>query len=309
LKLERPSVATPSGDRALALDYRDWVGAEGTRPPGARAGSLALGYLLTENQVFRLRPSQPTDGSTVRVIASPTLARGAGTGGVLPLFVGTTRVNVRIAATAHRFPSAIGDFVVADRSRLETALNAAVPGTALADEAWVSGGPSVGGRLEQRTVRVTSRRQVEGELRADPLARGSLLVLAAAALAALVLSLVGLGLTVAVDLRDEDGELFDLETQGLGPAALRRQVTLRAGAVVLLGLVGGVLLGAALALTVLEAIAVSANSTKPVPPLVLAPDWLGLVLGLVLFAVAAWVVVVLLTRAAFREQAPAPEPA
>ena len=309
LRLRRPSVATQSGSRPLALDYRDWVGAQGTRPPGAKAGALALAYLLTENQVFRLRPSQPTDGSPIPVLASSSLARAAGTGGVLPLFVGTTAVNVRIAASARRFPTTLGDFVVADRSRLETALNAAVPGTALADEAWVTGGPSTAARLESGHVRVTSRRQIEDELRSDPLARGSLLVLAAAALAALVLSLVGLALTVAVDLRDEDGELFDLETQGLGPAGLRRQVSLRAGAVVLLGLVGGVLLGTMLAVAVLEALAVSANSTKPEPPLVLAPDWVALVIGLALFAVAAAAVVALLTRTAFRDRAPSVEPA
>ncbi len=69
------------------------------------------------------------------------------------------------------------------------------------------------------------------------------------------------------------------------------------------------MLGATLAFTVLEAIAVSANSTKPEPPLVLAPDWLALLLGLALFVVAAAVVVALLTRSAFREQAPVPEPA
>jgi hypothetical protein len=243
------------------------------------------------------------------VIASTSLSRAAGTDGVLPLFVGTTPVNVRIAATARRFPTTLGDFVVADRSRLETALNAAVPGTAVADEAWVNGGPSTGSRLESGDVRVTSRRAVEDELRSDPLARGSLLVLAAAALAALVLSLVGLVLTVAVDLRDEDGELFDLETQGLGPAGLRRQVALRAGAVVVLGLLGGLLLGATLAFAVLKAVAVSANSTSPEPPLVLAPDWPALGLGLALFGLAAGVLVALVTRSAFREQVPTVEPA
>jgi hypothetical protein len=70
-----------------------------------------------------------------------------------------------------------------------------------------------------------------------------------------------------------------------------------------------VLLGATLAFAVLETLAVSANSTKPEPPLVLGPDWLALGLGLVLFALAAALVVALLTRAAFREQAPAVEPA
>jgi ABC-type antimicrobial peptide transport system permease subunit len=133
-----------------------------------------------------------------------------------------------------------------------------------------------------------------------------LLVLGAAALLALALSLVGLALTVSVELRDEAGELFDLETQGMGPAALRRQIRLRAGAVLLAGLVGGLLLGAVLALVVLKALAVSANSTTPVPPLVLAPDWPVLILGFVLFAALAVGLLALLTRAAFREQTSTP---
>ena len=171
------------------------------------------------------------------------------------------------------------------------------------------GGPGLTSRLAQHPptpVRITSRRAVEQELRFDPLARGTLLVLGAAALLALALSLVGLALTVAVELRDEAGELFDLETQGMGPAALRHQVRLRAGAVLVAGLVGGLLLGAVLALAVLKAIAVSANSTAPVPPLVLAPDWPMLILGFVLFTALALGLVALLTRAAFREQTATP---
>ena len=131
-------------------------------------------------------------------------------------------------------------------------------------------------------------------------------MLGAAALLALALSLVGVALTVAVELRDEAGELFDLETQGMGPAALRRQVRLRAGAVLLVGLVGGLLLGVVLALVVLKALAVSTNSTTPVPPLMLAPDWPVVMLGVVLFAAIALGLVALLTRAAFREQSATP---
>src|SRR4029079_16855620 len=114
-----------------AVDYRDWVDPHGRKATGAKPGLLALRYLLTENQAFRLRPAQPTDGAPIPVIASSSLARAAGSGAVVPLFVGTTPVNVRIAASAHRFPSISGDFVVADRSRLETALNSSVPGSAL----------------------------------------------------------------------------------------------------------------------------------------------------------------------------------
>jgi FtsX-like permease family protein len=306
LRIRRPLVAGPGGTRPLPVDYRNWVGAKGARP--TNAGSLALRYLLTQDQVFRLRPSQPTDNGPIPVIASASLARAVGDA-VLPLYVGTALVKVRIAGTARRFPTTSGDFVVADRSRLETALNAAAPGSAVADEAWVAGPPGLKPKLLQRPptpVRVTSRRAVEQELRSDPLARGSLLVLAAAGLVALALSLVGLALTVAVELRDEDGELFDLETQGMGPSALRQQVRLRAGAVLLAGLFGGLALGAVLALVVLKALAVSANSTEPVPPLVLAPDWPALLLGCALFVALALAVVALLTRTAFREQIATP---
>jgi len=308
LKLERPQVTAASGTRTLPVDYRDWVGAKGTRPPAATARSLALRYLLTQDQTFRLRPAQPTDNEPLPVIASTSLAHAIGNG-TLPLFVGNASVDVRVVGTARRFPTTSGDFVVFDRSRLETALNSSVPGSAVADEAWVSGAPGLTTKLTSGApspVRVTSRRAVEQELRSDPLARGSLLVLGAAALLALALSLVGLALTVAVELRDEAGELFDLETQGMGPEALRRQVRLRAGAVLLAGLVGGVVLGAVLALAVLKALAVSANSTEPVPPLVLAPDWPVLIAGFVLFAALALGLVALLTRAAFREQTAAP---
>jgi len=308
LKLQRPEVSGAGRTLTLPVDYRDWVGARGTRPPAATAGSLALRYLLTQDQVFRLRPAQTTDNSPIPVVASESLAHAIGNA-TLPLFVGPASVNVRVVGTARRFPTTSGDFVVFDRSRLETALNASVPGSGVADEAWVSGGPGLTSRLLQSSptpVRITSRRAVEHGLRTDPLARGSLLVLGAAALLALALSLVGLALTVTVELRDEVGELFDLETQGMGPAALRHQVRLRAGAVLLAGLVGGLLLGAVLALAVLKALAVSANSTTPVPPLVLAPDWPVLILGFVVFAALALGLIAVLTRVAFREQTATP---
>jgi hypothetical protein len=197
-----------------------------------------------------------------------------------------------------------GDFVVADGGRLETALNSAVPGSALADEAWVAGPTGLGPELQEAgpvPVRVSSRRALEAGLRADPLARGSLLILAASAAAALALSLLGLALMVAVDLRDEDGELFDLETQGLGPPGLRHHLQLRAAVVVLVGLVGGLVIGAVLALAVLKALAVSANSTEPVPPLRLELDWALLAVAFAGFIALTMGVAGFLTRTAFRE--------
>jgi hypothetical protein len=307
LRLGRPVVVGAHGASPLAIDYRQWVGPEGTRPAGSTsAHAIDLRYFLTQEQGFRLRPRQETDGAAVPVIASASLARAAGGSQVLAVYVGTARVNVRIAATARLFPSVSGEFVVADRGRLETAFNAAVPGSALADEAWVAGRAGLQPELERAgpvPVRVRSRRALEADLRADPLARGTLLILAASAVAALALALVGLALMVAVDLRDEDGELFDLETQGLGPPGLRHHLDLRAAAVVLAGLVGGLVIGAVLALAVLKALAVSANSTEPVPPLRLEPDWAVLAVALVVFVGLSTAAAGFLTRSAFREVA------
>ena len=64
---------------------------------------------------------------------------------------------------------------------------------------------------------VDSRRALEAEARRDPIAHGTLLALAVAAAVALVLALAGILLTVLGDLRDERGELFDLEAQGARP--------------------------------------------------------------------------------------------
>jgi hypothetical protein len=267
---------------------------------------LRVRYLLTQEQVFRLRPRQATDGSAIPVIASSALTRAAGGSAVLPVTVGSTPVNVRIAATARRFPSVSGDFVVADKDRLETAVNAAAPGSALADEAWVQGPAGLARQLEAAAavpVRVASRRALEAELRADPLARGSLLVLAAAAATALALAVLGLALMLAVDLRDETGELFDLETQGVGPPQLRDHVRLRTLTVAFAGLVGGVAIGALLTLAVLKALAVSANSTEPIPPLVLDPDWTALAIALGAFLALTFAVTAVLTRTAFRARA------
>jgi hypothetical protein len=217
-------------------------------------------------------------------------------------------VNVRVAGTARRFPTTSGDFVVFDRSRLETALNASVPGSGVADEAWVSGGPGLTSRLAQSPptpVRITSRRAVEHGLRTDPLARGSLLVLGAAALLALALSLVGLALTVAVELRDEVGELFDLETQGMGPAALRHQVRLRAGAVLLAGS-SAACCSAPCSPRRAEGARRECELDHAGAAARARPGLALLIVGFVVFAALALGLVAALTRAAFREQTATP---
>jgi ABC-type lipoprotein release transport system permease subunit len=150
-----------------------------------------------------------------------------------------------------------------------------------------------------------SRRAYANEIEAEPIARGSLLMLVAAAVVAVALAVAGLALGVLTELRDERGELLDLEAQGAAPSALRRQLRLRALAVGVFGLVGGVLAGALLAALVVRLVALTASATEPEPPLVLSLGWSAVLAGLVLGGIAAAALVLTATARAFRSPAAA----
>jgi ABC-type antimicrobial peptide transport system permease subunit len=121
-----------------------------------------------------------------------------------------------------------------------------------------------------------------------------------AALAALGLALVGLLLGVVSDLRDERGELFDLEAQGAQPSTLRAHLRLRSGFVAVFGVLGGVATGAVLAALIVALVTLTAGAVSPQPPLLLGVDWPLLLLGLVAYAAVAAGLVAVATRRAFR---------
>jgi predicted lysophospholipase L1 biosynthesis ABC-type transport system permease subunit len=148
-----------------------------------------------------------------------------------------------------------------------------------------------------------SQRRVRAELRGDPLAHGALLTLAGTALTALLLAIVGLVLGVVSDLRDESGELRDLETQGATPSLLRRHLRLRSLVVAALGLVGGVVTGAVLGALVIDLVTLTANAGEPRPPLRLVVDWPVVLAGALGYAALAAALVSVLTWNAFRGEA------
>ena len=100
-------------------------------------------------------------------------------------------------------------------------------------------------------------------------------------------------------VRDERGELFDLEAQGATPAMLRQHLRLRALIVVVLGLVFGAATGAVLSALVVSLVKVTANATEAQPPLVLSVDWRLVGIGVALYALAAALLVGLATWRAF----------
>jgi hypothetical protein len=286
---------TPRVDgRPVASAFASWTGTGGISGTSTR-----LGYVLTPDRTSRFRPRQPTDGSVLRVLATPQVAVAAGPRGIIPLQVEGELVAARIVGVIKRFPSIVGDAVIADRVTAATMLDTRSPGLGTTDELWLNTArrPSVPQLLLQ------SRADTLAQLQADPLARGALLTLAGTAAVALLLALVGLLLAVIGDMRDDRGELFDLEAQGASPATIRAHLRLRALLVAVFGILGGLGLGAILSALVISLVSVTAGSAKPEPPLLLSLD-----LPVLAAAAAGYVLVaaLLVTAAtALRGRAPA----
>jgi hypothetical protein len=315
-----PAVGTvrlgrPLADGRPVTDYGDWTGTVGVAGLSQREG-LRFRLTLTNEVDTFVRPRQPTDGRPLPAVVSPRMAELAGPDRLLGVVTNGEPVVFRVAAVARRFPgipqSQTSDFVVADRSTLESALNTSTPGSGFPSELWLDVPPSrlaeVEGRMRKppfTVLSVASRSGLEHSLRSEPVSRAALAMLEAAALTAVVLALLGLVLGAVSERRDEAAELFDLEAQGIPPAGLRRQLRLRASIAGLAGAVGGLLTGFTLSLLVVRFVELTANATAPEPPLELSLDWLAIGLAAVVAALVAVALVALATRRAFRHPAPA----
>jgi FtsX-like permease family protein len=295
-------------DGPLGRQLATWVGIDGAtvRPAGS---GVDIAFVLTPQRVTRLRPSQATDDSPPRVLATPALAEVAGgVGGTLPVRVSGAVVPVQVAGVVERFPGTSGDVVVGDRRALATAINAAAPGAARENEVWLDlAGQSTAAfdaAFSERPLEVldtTTRAALEADARRDPLARGTLLALGSAALLALALAAVGLALAVRSDLRDERGELYELEALGAYPALLRRVVRSRALAVALAGLLAGLVVGLVLVRLVTRMVTVTARGGLAEPPLVATVNVAVVAAGIAAFALVSVLLVGATTRKAFAE--------
>jgi hypothetical protein len=303
-------VEIADGDGSVVLrPFDEWVPTNTTVSAVVSGGPTEFHYALTNQVVSRFRPRQASDEGPVPALATPRLAAAAGPGGTLSLDAGRVPIRARVVGTVERFPGIEGEGLVADRDLLATAMNSQTPGSAEPNEVWLVAPDPVAlgaalGAPPFDVLAVTERAELERSLRADPLARAALLTLGAAALVALALALVGLLLGVVADLRDERGELFDLEAQGAAPADLRRQVRLRAGIVAAVGVAGGALTGAFLSLLVVDLVRLTANAARPEPPLLVAVDLPVVVAAVAVYVLAAALVVGLATARAFRSPAP-----
>jgi hypothetical protein len=288
--------------RHVLTDFEGWIGTG-----GARVARDVIQFTLSDSVETIIRPRQVTDALPVPVITSRRLAELAGPDAILPLQVAGVPLRVRIVGTARRFPSTRRDFAVADRRFLETALNVAVPGAGVVSELWLDVGHSRGSReLVERLRRAPwdvlvadARSEREASLRADPLARMSLLLLVLGAVAAIALALVAVTLAALGDVRDDRPDLHDLETQGAAPLTLRRVARFRQLAVVVFGVAGGLVAGLALTKLVIATVVVAAGGERPQPPLVLTVDVASVAVATGALAAISALIVLFVTVRAF----------
>jgi FtsX-like permease family len=291
--------------RRVLTHWSGWV-----TSGGGRLATGRLSYAFDQGQTIFLRLPQPNDREPLRVVVSPEVAGAAGPGGTITLDLQDQRLPARIVGVAKRFPDADQQdegFVVADESRLAVALDGRLPGTGRPGEVWLSGPPQAERELRRppfAALDLASRRRIEHSLASDPLARGLELTLGVAALAALALAAIGLWLALVSELRDERGELFDLEAQGVSPDTLRTQFRVRTAILVVLGAAGGALLGLLLSRLVVTLVRVSAAAESPQPPLRFEAAWVAAAAGLGALVVAAALIVELTARRTFRGDTP-----
>jgi FtsX-like permease family len=252
----------------------------------------------------------PTDGLVLPAIVSPDLASDVDAAGVIDITIGQgLRLRVRPVGTTTRFPSIQdpGPVVVVDYAPLRLAINTRAPGSGQPNQVLV-GTPS-----DVRTAEVVtalrqglfpplvmvSRAEVEAARTSDPFAIGVVWGLVVGAIAGLLLSIVGVLLATASELRDERGELWELEAQGTTPRALGRLVVGRTLSMCAVGTVAGVAMGVALGWFVATSVGVGADGSAPNPPLQLVAPWLLIALAAAALLLVVVVAVYALARRHF----------
>ncbi len=293
--------------RLTGLDASSWIG-EGGVVPRPAPGGVELAYRISQQSDARLRAPQATDAAVPQVIVTPRL--GSSPEG---------RVAVSCSPSAGgRFPSRSPRSSIASRARRArrwsvTSGRSARPSTRrfLVPVARTRSGSTyptseIGGamatlaRPPYRAVESVSRVALLDEARDDPLGHGTLLALDSAAIVALLLAALGLALTVRTDLRDDQGELYDLEAQGASPSLLRRIVRVRALVVGIAGVLAGAVAGLLLALLVTRVVAVTARAAATPLPLQTSFDLRVVGVAALVYLLVAAALVALATRRAFR---------
>jgi hypothetical protein len=280
---------------AIPWTWTGW-GSDNARA-NVQGTGLRIGFRLEGAQAVVV-PDYTSPG-VLPVAADPVAARSADHGRLRLFLNDTTTITVRVVATLPRFPTMSGPFVLADRAAVTALLDRTTPGSGAPRELWVAAPGHSRPALEHALgvapydqMSVALRAPTEAQLTADPVARGSRLLLAWIAGLALLVAAVAVALLVIGERRDDAGELNAWEADGVRPATLRRVLFLRGLSVVAVALPFGLATGLVLARLGATLVAVDAAGVAPVPPLQVSigPAWTALLLliGVGLAVGVAW---------------------
>jgi hypothetical protein len=293
----------------VAWTWAGWGAANATVQ--ASDERLVLTYRLLGSQVVATPGFVPNAAlPALPVAVDPTTAKAAHDE-LLPVKIADQQVTVRVVATMPRLPTVNGSFLLADRATLVSLLDRTNPGSGVSTELWVAVPPSSRQALDRTLtsapydrLTVARRDAVQANLNADPVGRGSQLLLAIVGVLALAVATASLVLLIVGERRDAAGEFYAWESDGVRPSALRRVMLVRTLTVVGVALPVGLLAGLAVAVLGTRLVAVDASGSTPQPPLqvTVSAGWTLLVLlaGLLAGVLAVWIV----AARALRERIP-----
>ncbi|MGN6793997.1 MAG: FtsX-like permease family protein [Streptosporangiaceae bacterium] len=247
-----------------------------TFTPGAAAGFLATGVATNSAQVT-VAESFQGGGNPLPAIVSRSMLTGSGLriGAHLELSVQGTDVPIVPVAVVKDVPTVGGSpAVLVDQRALDDALQVAGAPPPAITEWWLrtSGQPSLTG-LPPGTTKV-HRARLAQSLLADPLALASQQALLAIAIAAVLLALVGMLVSVAT-AAERARDLALLHALGMPPRQVARMLALEQAMTAVATSVVGVLFGVALSKVIVPATTLTAQAARPIPPLVVQVPWLA----------------------------------
>jgi hypothetical protein len=300
-------VLASGGQLAQTVPLASWRGVGAASKLGANGtGGLAVRFAVRGVPGI-VRPVQPSDSRPVPVLVDPQTAVIAGRAGSLAVSVDGQPVGVRVVGTLKRFPTLASNasgFVIADQATLSSALDAQLPGQGRPDELWLTVSRPGALRSALRSGPLAAlngsfRADIERQLGAEPVARGVLGVLIAAAALAAALAAIGLLIALLGSAREETVER-DLVAQGVGPRGLRRELRTRMLLAAVLGTVVGVVLAAILTTLAVGGVRSAGIVTAPRPALVTVTPWVELALwsvgAIAVFAALSWLATRTLTQ-------------
>jgi hypothetical protein len=255
-----------------------------------------------------LRAPAPTDDQTFPAIVSNYLDLAAGSPPSLKVKIGPTDVlSLRPIAAASWFPTITDpqrDFAVVDLAPLMTALNAESPDLGIPNEMLVrtadgqqasAVAAAVSSRPFAPTV-VQTRAALEAASESDPVEIGAIAAFLIGAIAGLTLTFAGILMSTTADLRDERGDLADLEEQGVRPATLQRLIIARPVAIATVGLALGLALGSGLLGFAAGTLTATPDGRAVVPPVLVVLPVAVLVAIVAIILVALVTLIALLAR-------------